>query len=193
MGMMGPMEPIVPISPITPITPMSPIGFMSDLLNLGRITTMNSRERLQMALNHQQPDRPPVDLGATAVTGAHFSIVHKLRQACGLSVAGDRAVKVTEPYQMLGQVEADLMDALGVDCIGLGLTRTMIGWKNEGWRPWVSFQGIPCLVPEKFNTTPEADGPPAPVARWRPQLPRQRGDAQGRLLSRHHRAPAADR
>lgn len=119
---------------------------------------MNSRQRLKMALNHQQPDRPPIDLGSTAVTGAHVAIIHKLRQALGLPVDGACAVKASEPYQMLGQVEPDLMDALGVDCVGLGLTRTMIGWKNEGWRPWVNFQGIPCQVPERFNTTPEPDG-----------------------------------
>ena len=31
--------------------------------------TMNSRERVMMALNHQEPDRVPLDLGASAVTG----------------------------------------------------------------------------------------------------------------------------
>ena len=119
---------------------------------------MNSRERLKKALNHIQPDRPPIDLGSTAVTGAHYSVVHKLRQALGLSTTGDRCVKVHEPYQMLGLVEDDLMQALGVDCISLGLTRTMFGWKNEGWKPWVSFDGIPIQVPAAFNTQPEPDG-----------------------------------
>ncbi len=119
---------------------------------------MNRRERLKMALNHQQPDRPPLDLGSTAVTGAHVSIVHQLREAFGLPTEGDRRVKITEPYQMLGRVEPDLMEILGVDCIGLGLSRTMLGWKNEGWKPWVTLQGIPCQVPAAFNTQPEPDG-----------------------------------
>ena len=119
---------------------------------------MTSRERLQKALNHQQPDRPPIDLGSTPVTGCHFSIVHKLRESLGLSTAGNLRVKINEPYQMLGLIEPDLMDALGVDCIGLGMTRTMLGWKNENWKPWVSFDGTPCLVPQAFNTQAEPDG-----------------------------------
>ena len=41
---------------------------------------MNSRERLQAALDHRQPDRVPVDIGATFVTGIHVSVVHQLRQ-----------------------------------------------------------------------------------------------------------------
>lgn len=119
---------------------------------------MNSRERVEKALNHIQTDRPPIDLGSTAVTGAHVSIVHQLRVAYGLPVEGDRAVKVHEPYQMLGQVEPDLIDKMGIDCIGLGLKRTLLGWKNEGWKPWVSFDGTPCLVPDKFNTEVDAEG-----------------------------------
>jgi hypothetical protein len=119
---------------------------------------MNSRERLRQALRHQATDRPPIDLGSTAVTGAHVSVVHQLRRALGLSVEGPRCVKVHEPYQMLGLLETDLMDALGVDCIGLGLTRTLLGWKNEAWKPWVTFDGTPCLVPGAFNTQPETDG-----------------------------------
>ena len=30
---------------------------------------MNSRQRVQASLNHQQPDRVPLDMGSTAVTG----------------------------------------------------------------------------------------------------------------------------
>lgn len=119
---------------------------------------MNSRERVNMALNHQQPDRPPIDLGATAVTGAHVQIVHKLREAHGLPLQGMDAVKVDEPYQMLGRVENDLRQVLGVDTIGLGMTRCIFGWENKGWRPWVTFDGTPCLVPERFNTEPEPNG-----------------------------------
>ena len=36
---------------------------------------MNSRERVTMALNHREPDRVPLDLGASAVTGMQVSSV----------------------------------------------------------------------------------------------------------------------
>ena len=42
---------------------------------------MTSRQRLQATLEHRQPDRVCVDLGATFVSGAHASTVSRLRQA----------------------------------------------------------------------------------------------------------------
>jgi hypothetical protein len=118
---------------------------------------MTSRERVETALNHEEPDRLPLDLGASAVTGMHVSSVYALRQALGLDSPGT-PVKVVEPYQMLGEIAPDLMEALGVDVVGLGGPRTMFGFKNENWKPWTLFDGTPVLVPEGFNTEPEPNG-----------------------------------
>ena len=118
---------------------------------------MNSRQRVEAALNHQQPDRVPLDLGASAVTGMHVSSVYKLRQALGLDQPGT-PVKVVEPYQMLGEIAPDLLDALGVDVVGLGGPKNMFGFENKDWKPWTTFDGTPVLVPGDFNTTPEPNG-----------------------------------
>ncbi len=45
---------------------------------------MNSRQRVEAALNHQSPDYVPLDLGASPVTGMHVSSVYQLRQALKL-------------------------------------------------------------------------------------------------------------
>ena len=118
---------------------------------------MNSRERIQCTLNHQEPDRVPLDLGASPVTGMHVSSVYKLRQALALDPPGT-PVKVVEPYQMLGEIQPDLMDALGVDVIGLGSRSTMFGFPLDNWKPWTFFDGTPVLVPGDFNTLPEPNG-----------------------------------
>ena len=118
---------------------------------------MTSRERVQNALDHRQPDRVPLDLGGSAVTGMHVSSVYRLRVALGLSQPGE-PVKVVEPYQMLGEIAPDLVDALGVDVVGLGSPRTLFGFRNENWKPWTTFDGTPVLVPEAFNTEPEPNG-----------------------------------
>ena len=118
---------------------------------------MNSRQRVDKALRHQQPDYVPLDLGASAVTGMHVSSIYKLRQALKLDPPGT-PVKVTEPYQMLGDIAPDLLDALGVDVVGLGGPRNFFGFRNEGWKPWALFDGTPVLVPEHFNTAPEPNG-----------------------------------
>ena len=118
---------------------------------------MDSRERVELALNHKQGDLVPLDLGASAVTGMHVSSVYLLRQALGLDEPS-APVKVVEPYQMLGEIAPDLIDALGVDVVGLGGRATLFGFRNEGWKAWQTFDGTPVLVPEGFHTAPEANG-----------------------------------
>ncbi len=121
------------------------------------LTMVASRARVEHALQHKAPDMVPLDLGGSAVTGMHVDSVYKLRQALRLDPAGT-PVKVVEPFQLLGEIAPDLLDALGVDVVGLGLPATMLGFRNEGWKPWTTFGGTPVLVPEGFNTVPEANG-----------------------------------
>lgn len=118
---------------------------------------ITSRERVALALDHKEADRVPLDLGGSATTGMQVSIVYGLRQALKLDPPG-APVKVVEPYQMLGEIEPDLMNALGIDVVGLGKPKNMFGFRNEGWKPWTTFDGTPVLVPEAFNTEPEPNG-----------------------------------
>jgi uroporphyrinogen-III decarboxylase len=116
---------------------------------------MTSRERVLRALNHQAPDRVPFDLGSTAVTGISAWALHRLRKQLGLE---ERLVRVHEPYQMLGQVDDDVLDALGVDIVGLSDDATMFGFLKRDWQPFTLFDGTPVLVPGGFNTQRAADG-----------------------------------
>ena len=116
---------------------------------------MNSRERIQAVLDHRQPDRVPLDLGATAVSGIVASALHNLRHALGLE---ERLVQVYEPYQMLGIVDDDVLDALGVDCVPLALPSTFFGFPASDWKPFTLNDGTPVLVPGLFNIDREPDG-----------------------------------
>ena len=49
---------------------------------------MSSRERVDCALNHQEPDRIPVELGGTMVTGMQVNSVYLMRQALQLDEPG---------------------------------------------------------------------------------------------------------
>lgn len=118
---------------------------------------LTSRERVHRALNHQQPDRVPLDLGGGPTSGMHVSSVYALRQALGLDAPGT-PVKVIEPFQMLGEIKPDLMDALGVDVVGLSSPATFFGYRQEGWKEWTTFDGTPVLVPAGFNTQLEPNG-----------------------------------
>ena len=118
---------------------------------------MTSRERVRAALNHKQPDRVPVDFGGTFETGIAVSTVCYLRQALGLDRTDSR-VKVVEPYQMLGEIQDDLRDKIGVDTVALYNYVTAFGYELRDWKPWTTFDGAKVLVPGLFNTEPNEKG-----------------------------------
>jgi hypothetical protein len=116
---------------------------------------MTSKERIVAALRHQQPDRIPVDFGGTAVTGLHAKIVAGLRDHYGLA---KQPVKVHEPYQMLGYIDEDLKQALGIDIEGVDPEDTMFGYPNVEWKSWRLSDGLEVLVSGRMMTTVEANG-----------------------------------
>ncbi|HZY41301.1 MAG TPA: hypothetical protein VFF59_04785, partial [Anaerolineae bacterium] len=73
---------------------------------------MNSRERVLAALNHQEPDRVPFDMGGTVITGIHYRAYAALRDYLGLP---KREPKIIDMIQQLALVEDDVMARLGVD------------------------------------------------------------------------------
>jgi hypothetical protein len=116
---------------------------------------MRPKERLRTALAHRQPDKIPIDLGGTAVTGIHVLAVENLRRFYGLE---QRPVRVNDPYQMLGEVEEDLRDAMGLDVIGMYPKNTMFGFPLENWKEWRAPWGQELLVPGDFQTVPDGEG-----------------------------------
>jgi len=117
---------------------------------------MNSKQRVIASLNHQQPDKIAVDFGATPVTGIHVLAIEKLRKHYGLE---QKPIKVIEPYQMLGEVEDDLKEILGVDIIGISPGNNMFGIKNYGeMKEYNTFWGQTVLVPKDFYTTYDDNG-----------------------------------
>ncbi len=116
---------------------------------------MNSRERVRKALHHQETDRIPIDLGSTLVTGIQASTYARLRQALNLR---DEAVRVADPFQMLAEVEMEVIEKLGIDIIGLWLPTNAFGFKNENWKPWTLWDGTQIMVPEKFTTERDQEG-----------------------------------
>jgi hypothetical protein len=109
---------------------------------------MTSRERVRAAINHQLPDRVPVDLGSTLVTGIQASIYARLKQALGIR-SGD--IRVYDPYQMLAEVEEDVKKALGVDTAGVQLPVTIFGYRNENWKRFTMPDGTEVLISGNFE------------------------------------------
>ncbi len=108
------------------------------------------REDFKKTINHENPGRIVVDFGSSPVTGIHVLIVEKLRAHYGLD---KRPVKVTEPYQMLGEVDSELLDILGINVTGLSPESNMFGIPNKDWKEYRMPWGQVVLLPGEFNYT----------------------------------------
>jgi hypothetical protein len=117
---------------------------------------VTSRERVLAALAFREPDRVPLDLGGSIMSGIMAHPLDRLRRHLGLE---DRPVRVYEVFQMLGEVEMDLVERLGLDVLPVEPLVQFFGLKREGWKPWRLWDGTEVLVPGAFDVevSPEGD------------------------------------
>jgi uroporphyrinogen decarboxylase len=113
---------------------------------------MNSRERVLAALNHTEPDRPPVDFSGHRSSGIAAVAYVRLRQHLGLA---PKRVRVYDPIQQLAIVDDDVLDLFGVDTVELGRAFAL---EEEHWAEWVLPDGTPCLMPAWALPERVADG-----------------------------------
>ena len=73
---------------------------------------MNSRERVQQALQHNEPDRVPFDLGVTVLTSLHHKSYRALREHLGMPEVEPRLLDI---FQQIVAVDDDLRQRLQVD------------------------------------------------------------------------------
>jgi uroporphyrinogen decarboxylase len=102
---------------------------------------MTSRERVLAALNHQQPDRVPVDFGGHRSSGIAAMAYPRLRAALGLP---PRTIRVYDLIQQLAIIDEDVLDRFGVDTIEMGRGFAL---RKDDWRDWSLPDGTPCQVP----------------------------------------------
>ncbi len=115
---------------------------------------MNSRERVQRTIRHEEPDRVPIDLGGTRQSGIAASTYAQLKQHLQLS----SPTRVFDVFQMLAEVERPVRERLGVDVIGLHRPTVAFGIRNEDWQPWQLFDGTPVEMPGGFHPVTEPSG-----------------------------------
>jgi len=110
---------------------------------------MNSRERVIASLNHKQPDYLPLDLGGCGQTGMSASTLYKLRKEYGLD---EHPILISEPYQLLGEIENDLLEKIGADVVPLWNRDNLLGISNFNLtKHWNMSDGIPVLMSENFE------------------------------------------
>jgi uroporphyrinogen decarboxylase len=73
---------------------------------------LNSHERVRLALNHQEADRIPFDLGGTGLTTIHIDAYENLRRYLGMPRMQTRTMAIAE---QLAEVDEDLGGRLQTD------------------------------------------------------------------------------
>jgi len=102
---------------------------------------MTSRERILAALNHQEPDRLPIDLSGHRSSGIAAMAYNHLREFLGLP---KRPIRVYDPVQQLAIVDEDVLQRFHVDTIELGRAFAL---EEKHWTDWVLPDGTPCYMP----------------------------------------------
>ena len=113
---------------------------------------MTSRERILSAIAHQEPDRVPVDLGATPSSGISAIGYGQLKRHLGIDGGHTRVYDVV---QQLAQPEDEILDRFGIDAVDLGRTFNTSG---DDWYEVKLFDGSAAQYPRWFRPDPTPDG-----------------------------------
>ena len=109
---------------------------------------MTSRERVRKAVNHEEPDRVPIDVGGTKVTGIHMDEYIELGRYLGIDV---EPPKVYEQFVMLARLDETVRRRLHSDVLEIENPAETWGYRNSGWKTWVDGKGNSVLVPGAFK------------------------------------------
>lgn len=111
-----------------------------------KTASYTSRERVLKTLQHQEPDRIPIDLGAMASTGIAAIAYAGLKQYIG--IPGGQ-IRVFDIEQQLAEVELEVLEHFQVDVISLQNT---LGEEQPGcWKPWKLPNGEACQIPDGID------------------------------------------
>ena len=112
---------------------------------------MTSRERVLAAIDHKEPDRVPVDLGGTTVSGISTIAYHNLKKFLGIETGHTR---VFDLIQQLALVEDEIVNHFQLDVRDVGIVFKL---DDEVWYD-INLKGIPMQFPKWFHPRKNADG-----------------------------------
>ena len=116
---------------------------------------MTPRERVCKAVNHQVPDRVPIDLGGMKASGIAVSAYDRVRRKLGFS----RPTKVLDPRFMIATVEEEMLRRLHVDVVPLDLSIILSAiCSDDQWTARRLFDGTEPLFPPNTKIAEDAEG-----------------------------------
>jgi uroporphyrinogen decarboxylase len=115
---------------------------------------MNSRERILAAVEHREPDRVPIDFGATRQTGIMAAAYHELKRHLGLN--GETFIY--DIYQMLAEIEEPVRRRLHSDVVALRFRTVAFGVPNQGRKDWTLNNGTAVKVSASLDPRVDSEG-----------------------------------
>ncbi len=116
---------------------------------------MNSRQRVQKAVNFETPDRVPIDLGSIRASGINAVVYDKLKKRMGI----DTPTRIHDSMQILAELEMEVIDRLHVDV--LPLEPMTAGWARQDTSDGVRktlFCGLDVCFPPGTKIEEKTDG-----------------------------------
>lgn len=111
-------------------------------------SAMTSRERVRKAINFEEPDRVPIDIGGSIISGIHIDEYCEIVRHLGID---SLPPKLSEQYMMVTRNDEMMMRWLHCDVIHLENPSMNWGYKNKDWKIWRTYKGNDVLVPGQFN------------------------------------------
>ncbi len=131
---------------------------------------MIPRERVVLALKHEEPDRIPIDLGATTTTSINVFAYKDLAKK--LISSYDRPFRIYDLEQMIVDVDKEILDYFNVDIININRSLEPCApypylWRygtievevsSTDWKKYKLYDGTLVEIPKDVEVVEQADG-----------------------------------
>ena len=117
--------------------------------------SMISRERVLRAVNFQETDRVPIDLGAMKASGITVKAYNQLKTKLGVRTP----THIWDPVFMIASVEEEVLRRFHADVVPLDITSVMQDMRPDGeWHPQTLYSGAEGLLPPGINVDTDSEG-----------------------------------
>ena len=106
---------------------------------------MNSRERLKKVINHQIPDRIPIDFGSMRSVGISTIAYNKILAKLGIK---NKLPRMYDFIQQLAYPEEEILKMFHVDTIDAGQAFLK---SEDDLKTWILNDGTKCKIPKYLN------------------------------------------
>jgi uroporphyrinogen decarboxylase len=119
------------------------------------MSPMTSRERVQRAVNFQEADRVPIDLGGMKASGITVKAYNALKARLGIGTP----TRIWDPKFMIASVEEEVRQRFHLDVVPLDVSSAAQDLlPDSAWPPSTLYEGAEGLLPPGTGIERDSDG-----------------------------------